>query len=160
MNHVCIRSASKANEIFNFIHKWYSTHWKWCRVLSTIKIWLTNYFCMKDLEETSNILIIKFLRDHRNKILGLSQATYIDKILVKVVMHKSMKESWFFGYGIPLSKEWCPKIFEEKQCMKAVLYTLALGSLMYVMLCTKPDIYYAVGMVSKYQSNPKLAHWI
>ena len=38
--------------------------------------------------------------------------------------------------------------------MKAVRYALALGSLMYVMLCTRPDICYAVGMVNKYQSIP------
>ena len=30
---------------------------------------------------------------------------------------------------------------------------------MYVMLCTRPDICYAVGIVSRYQSNPGLDHW-
>ena len=43
--------------------------------------------------------------------------------------------------------------------MKEVPYTLALGSLMYAMLCNRPNIYYIVGMVSKYESNPKLEHW-
>ena len=43
--------------------------------------------------------------------------------------------------------------------MKAVSYALALGSLIYVMLYTTPDICYAVGIVSSYQSNPKLEHW-
>ena len=42
------------------------------------------------------------------------------------------------------------------QCI--TLYTLAVGSLMYAMLCTRADIYYEVGMVNRYQSNlgPKL----
>jgi hypothetical protein len=31
---------------------------------------------------------------------------------------------------------------------------------MYVMLCTRPDICYAVGMVSRYQSNPSPLHWV
>ena len=31
---------------------------------------------------------------------------------------------------------------------------------MYTMLCTRPDICYAVGIVSRYQSNPGLDHWI
>ena len=41
--------------------------------LSTVKIWLANYFDMKDLKETNYFLGIKLLRDRHNKILGLSQ---------------------------------------------------------------------------------------
>ena len=44
--------------------------------------------------------------------------------------------------------------------MRQVPYASAVGSLMYAMLCTRPDIYYAIGIVSRYQSNPGLAHWI
>ena len=35
--------------------------------------------------------------------------------------------------------------------MKTVPYALALGSLMYAILCTRPNIYYVVDMVNKYQ---------
>ena len=34
-----------------------------------------------------------------------------------------------------------------------------VGSLMYVMLCTRPDICYSLGMVSRYQSNLGREHW-
>ena len=43
--------------------------------------------------------------------------------------------------------------------MEKIPYANVVGSLMYVMLCTRPDISYAVGMVSRYQSNPGKAHW-
>ena len=43
--------------------------------------------------------------------------------------------------------------------MKQVLYASAVGSLMYAMLCTRPNICYSVGMVSRYQSNPRPKHW-
>ena len=43
--------------------------------------------------------------------------------------------------------------------MKTVPYASAVGSLMYSMLCTRPDICFAVGMVSRYQSNPGREHW-
>ena len=59
-------------------------------LLSTIKIWLVNHFDMKDLGE-AYILGIKHLRDRRNKMLDLSHAAYIDKILVKFAMHNSKK---------------------------------------------------------------------
>ncbi|XP_071723237.1 secreted RxLR effector protein 161-like [Rutidosis leptorrhynchoides] len=43
--------------------------------------------------------------------------------------------------------------------MKQVPYASAIGSLMYAMMCTRPDICYAFGMVSRYQSNPGQARW-
>ena len=73
--------------------------------LSTIKIWLKNYFEMKILGEINYILGIKLLRDRRNKILGLSQVAYIDKILVNFEMHNSKKRLLPFRHGVPLSKE-------------------------------------------------------
>ena len=43
--------------------------------------------------------------------------------------------------------------------MREVPYTSAVGGLMYAMLCARPDICHAVGLVSRYQSNPGLDHW-
>ena len=43
--------------------------------------------------------------------------------------------------------------------MRNCPYASAVGSLMYVMLCTRPDICYAVRIVSRYQSNPGSEHW-
>ena len=42
--------------------------------------------------------------------------------------------------------------------MRQVSYTSAVGSLIYAMICTRPDICYSVGMVSQYQSNPRHKH--
>ena len=44
--------------------------------------------------------------------------------------------------------------------MRRIPYALAVGSLIYAMFCTRPDICFAVGMVSRYQSNPRLDHWV
>ena len=43
--------------------------------------------------------------------------------------------------------------------MRQIPYTSTVGSLMYVMRCTRPDNYYSVGMVSRYQSNLGLKYW-
>jgi Reverse transcriptase (RNA-dependent DNA polymerase) len=40
-----------------------------------------NHFDMKDLDETSYVLGFKIYRDQNKSILGLSQQSYIDKIL-------------------------------------------------------------------------------
>ena len=44
--------------------------------------------------------------------------------------------------------------------MRRIPYASTVGSLMYAMLCTRPDICFTVGMVSRYQSNPGLDHWV
>ena len=43
--------------------------------------------------------------------------------------------------------------------MSRIPYASAVGSLMYAMLCTRPDICYSVGVVSRFQSNPGQQHW-
>ncbi|KAH9780527.1 hypothetical protein KPL71_008114 [Citrus sinensis] len=128
-------------------------------VLTTIKSWLAKQFDMKDLGEASYILGIKLLRDRKNKTLALSQAVYIDKILTRFSMENSKTGLLPFRHGITFSKDQSPKTSEEIERMRRVPYAEAVGSIMYAMLCTRPDICFAVGMVSRYQSNPGPEHW-
>ena len=111
---------------------------------------------MKDLGEASYILGIKLHRDRRNRMIGLSQASYIDKILERFSMVNSKKGFLPFRHGVTLSKDQCPKTPEEREAMRRIPYASAIGSLMYAMLCMRPDICFAVGMVSRYQSDQDL----
>ena len=129
-------------------------------ILSNVKKWLAEQFQMKDLGEASYVLGIQILRDRKNRLLALSQASYIDKVLAHFSMQNSKKGQLPTRHGIVLSKEQCPKTPQEEEDMRRVPYASAVGSLMYAMLCTRPDICYAVGIVSRYQSNPGLGHWI
>ena len=95
---------------------------------------------MKDLGETQYVLSIKIIRDRKNKFIALSQENYIDSISSKYNMQDSKKGFTPFRYGINLSQDQCPMTAEEKEYMKTVPYDSAIGSLMYVMLCTRPDI--------------------
>ncbi|KAH9699146.1 hypothetical protein KPL71_024234 [Citrus sinensis] len=99
------------------------------------------------------------LRDRKNKTLALSQAVYIDKILARFSMENSKTGLLPFRHGITFSKDQSPKTSEEIDRMRRVPCAEAVGSLMYVMLYTRPDICFAVGMVSRYQSNPGPEHW-
>jgi hypothetical protein len=40
-----------------------------------------------------------------------------------------------------------------------VLYAIAIGSLMYSMVCTRLDISHAVGVLRRYMSKPGKEHW-
>ena len=44
--------------------------------------------------------------------------------------------------------------------MSRIPYASAIGSIMYVMLCTRPDVSYALSVTSRYQSDPGEGHWI
>ena len=59
-----------------------------------------------------------------------------------------------------LTKEMCPKTQEEIDYMSKVPYSSIVGSLMYAMVCTRPNIAHAVGVVSKYMNDPSKEHWM
>ena len=61
--------------------------------------------------------------------------------------------------GVKLSAEQCPKTKEEEEDMSLVPYESVVGSLMYAMVCTRPDIAHAVGVLSRFMSNPGKEHW-
>ncbi|KAA0061337.1 gag/pol protein [Cucumis melo var. makuwa] len=127
--------------------------------LVDIKKWLAMQFQMKDLGNAQHVLGIQIDRNHKNKTLAMSQIFYIDKMLSRYKMQNSKKDMLLYRYGIHLSKEQCPKTPQEVEDMGNIPYASAVGSLMYAMLCTRPDICYSVGIVSRYQSNPERDHW-
>ena len=57
----------------------------------------------------------------------------------------------FVDKSLSLSRNMCPKTLEEKKKMLKISYASLVGSLMYVMMCTHPDICYAIGLVNCYQ---------
>ncbi|KAJ9552070.1 hypothetical protein OSB04_016115 [Centaurea solstitialis] len=128
--------------------------------LQSVKVWLSKCFQMKDLGEAAYILGIKIYRNRSRQLIGLSQGTYIDKILKRFRMDESKKEFIPIQHGIVLSKAQCPESSQDKDKMKSIPYASAIGSIMYAMLCTRPDVAYSVSVTSRYQQNPGEAHWV
>ena len=128
-------------------------------LMTDVKLWLSNTFSMKDLGEVTYILGIRIYRDRAKRIIGLSQKLYIEKMLKRFNMENSKRGLLPFMHGLHLSKEMGPKTDEERQRMRNVPYASAIGSLMYAMLCTRPDIAYAVSVTSRYQADPRERHW-
>ena len=74
-------------------------------------------------------------------------------------MQNSKKGLLPFRHGVPLSDDQRPKTSEEEKMMRQIPDISVVGSLMYAMLCTRTDVCYSVGIVSRYQSNPRPKHW-
>ncbi|KAK4383061.1 Retrovirus-related Pol polyprotein from transposon TNT 1-94 [Sesamum angolense] len=58
-----------------------------------------------------------------------------------------------------LCKDQSPKTDSEKAKMEKIPYSNAIGSVMYLMVSTRPDIAYAVSCLSRFMSNPGTIHW-
>ncbi|KAK1611506.1 hypothetical protein QYE76_035179 [Lolium multiflorum] len=61
--------------------------------------------------------------------------------------------------GKVLSKTQGPATADERERMSKIPYASAVGSIMYAMLCTRPDIAHVVSLTSRYQSDPGMEHW-
>ncbi|KAI5395729.1 hypothetical protein KIW84_062059 [Lathyrus oleraceus] len=75
-------------------------------------------------------------------------------------MHDSKKGFIPMQHGLCLSKTQSPSTKEERDHMNKIPYASAIGSIMYAMLCTRPDVSYALSATSRYQSDPGDAHWV
>ena len=114
---------------------------------------------MKDLGEDVYILGIKIYRGRSKRLKGLSQSTYIDKVLNRFSMQDSKRGFLPMNHGTQLSKTQCLSTTDEQSTMSRVLYASAIGSIICAMLCTRPDVSYALSMTSRYQANPGIKHW-
>ena len=52
------------------------------------------------------------------------------------------------------------KTAEDEDTLDKSLYQSVVGSLMYLVTCTRPDIAYAVGMLARFSSKPNRSHWV
>lgn len=109
---------------------------------------LSKSFAMKDLGPPRKILGIQIHRDRDKEELSLSQQ-YIVKILKRFNMTETKVVSTPLAKHFKLSTIQSLSTNEEKQEMSSIPYSSAVDSLMYAMVCTRPDIAHAVSTVSK-----------
>ena len=82
------------------------------------------------------------------KNVGVISSIYIDEILTRYNMQDFKKGFVSFRVGKFLSSNQRPKTNAEIERMRGIPYASAMVSLMYAMMCTRPDICFVVGMVS------------
>jgi hypothetical protein len=127
--------------------------------LDSMKGYLNKSFSMKDLGEAAWILGMKIYSARSRRFIGLSQSTYLDKILKNFKMDQSKKGFLSVLQDVKLSKTQCPTTAEDKEKMSVIPYASAIGSIMYAMLCTRPDVSLAISLAGRYQSDPGVDHW-
>ena len=127
--------------------------------INRLKSQLSREFEMKDLGAAKKILGMVIHRDRSCCRLKLSQKGYIEKVLQRFGMDQAKPVSTPLAAHFKLSLKDAPKTEVEVEHMSQVPYANAVGSLMYAMVCTRPDISHAVSVVSRYMSNLGKRHW-
>ena len=123
---------------------------------------LSKIFAIKDMGQPKEFLGIKIERDVQNQILKLSQEKFINNML----------EKFGFGQTHPVSTPMVTtqvhnrerKNREESEKESQFLipnrqYREVVGSLLYLANCTRPDISYAVNILSRHQIKPTSVEW-
>ena len=128
-------------------------------LLHDTKRFLVKNFKMKDLEVASFVLGIQIHRDRSRSVLGLSQKSYIERMLSRYGMDKCAPTDTSVSKGDKFSLSQSPKNDFDKEAMQQFPYASAIGSLMYAQVCTRPDLAFIVGMLGRYMSNPGVDHW-
>ncbi|GKA72367.1 retrotransposon protein, putative, ty1-copia subclass, partial [Tanacetum coccineum] len=127
--------------------------------LQSVKDYLGKCFAMKDLGEAAFILGIKIYRDRSKRLIGLCQNAYMDKILKRYKMDNSKRGHIPMQERLDLNKSQGAQTPKEVNRMKNVPYASAVGSIMYAVRCTRPDVAFAQNMTSRFQQNPGEPHW-
>ena len=128
-------------------------------LLYETKRFLSNNFEMKDMGETTYVIGIEIFRNRSQGMLGLSQKSYIYKVLERFRMQNCSASPVPIQKGDKFSLMQCPHNDLERKQMEAIPYASIVGSLMYAQICTRPNISFAMGMLGRYQSNLGLDHW-
>ena len=124
--------------------------------ISWAKSSLSVSFDMTELGELKAFIGVEVVRDTARRSLKISQEAYISRVPKDNGMDQCATVFTPVDPAVPLSKpsEGFLATPSDKQ-----RYQSAVGSLMYAMLGTRPDIAYPVGLVSSYSTNPSNEHW-
>ena len=119
-------------------------------ILTNTKAELSSRFKMKDLGESRIILGMDITRDRVKRTLTFNQSRYAQKVIDRFGMTNARGQATPMDPALDLTQP-SPPTSEP--------YREAIGSLMYLMVGTRPDLAYCVGVLAKHVQNPTQLHW-
>ena len=127
--------------------------------MATFKGNLSQHFEMSDLGELGWILGIRVKRNRTSRTVSISQAAYIDLVVKRFNLDTAPPLQTPIDPNAQISKAQSPADEKQRDDMRSVPYREAIGSLMYAAIGTRPDITFAVTLLSQFLENPGRAHW-
>jgi hypothetical protein len=131
-----------------------------CRAfLNGFKLEMSKRFKMKDLGEARHFLGMHITRDRPKKLLTINQSSFLKQILSETRMSDCRPISTPMVPNISLTKSSAPLTQTEVEQFVHMPYARVVGELNFAMRVSRPDIAYAVSVLSKYLSNPGIEHY-
>jgi hypothetical protein len=129
-----------------------------CIVSEEASAYLKTEFEMKDLGETKFCLGLQI--EHLPEGIFVHQLTYCKKVLEGFNMIKAhpLKTPMVVRSLEIDTDPFRPKNDDEKSLGPEVPYLSAIGALMYLVNCTRPDIAFAVNLLARYNADPTKRH--
>jgi hypothetical protein len=127
--------------------------------IERLKTQLKNEFEIKDLGEAKKILGMEITRERAKGIVCLTQKQYLKVVKCFGMDDNTKPTTTPLAPHFKLSPVMSPSTDEERDYMAHVPYANLVGSLMYAIVCMRPDISQAVSMVSRYMHDPEKRHW-
>ena len=118
--------------------------------INEVKEALSSKFKMKDMGEVSSILGMSISINRKSKTIKIDQKKYLTDVLVRFGMDDCNPCSTSVDTNQKLSTEMCPSTDEEKKSMEKIPYMQAVGCLLFAAQITRPDICFAVNMLSRF----------
>lgn len=128
-------------------------------MLYEVKQFISKNFDTKDMDVASYVTGIKIHRERSQGVLGLSQETYINKVLEMFNMKHCLPSVAPIVKDDRLELSQCPINDLKREQMKNIPYVAVVGGLMYAQVYTRPDIALAFDVLGRYQNNPCVDHW-
>jgi len=125
-------------------------------LLAEFKAYISSKFSMKDMGAVKTVLGFEIVRDRKLKTLSISQSTYIAKIVEMAGLSDCRPSDTPMEAGQNHTKSDCG-LPDHNPLLKK--YQATVGAIMYAMLGTRPDIAYAITILSQFNSNPGEVHW-
>ncbi|GJX62743.1 retrotransposon protein, putative, ty1-copia subclass [Tanacetum coccineum] len=113
--------------------------------------------CVYQKASGSNVTFL--ILDRSKRLIGLGQNAYMDKILKRYKMDNSKRGHIPMQERLDLNKTQGASTPKEVKRMQNVPYTSVVGSIMYAVRCTRPDVAFAQNITSRFQQNPGESHW-
>jgi hypothetical protein len=127
-------------------------------VLTETIEFLKTHFKVRSLP-ANRFVGLNISRDRQKRTLSINQSDFIKSILKRYGMAQCDPINIPANPNRRLKPEMSPKTEEERRRMKKVPYQECVGSLMYLMAMTRPDIAFSVNQVAAYVSDPGEEHW-
>jgi len=114
---------------------------------------------IKDVGESEYFLGMHVQQDLTAGTIKLTQRPYWEHVINRFNLTHVPLRNIPLPVGLVLDNNMCPQTDSEKQQMRDKPYRAILGSVMWGQLATRPDLSFAVSLLSRFQAAPGIDHW-